>query len=74
MRTRARFAEFMALPELSAERDHLRGLEQLYEQRRQIAMQEHLHHWLHSWLLFHIPLSLALLILAVAHVVTALYY
>jgi len=36
--------------------------------------QERIHRWLHIWLLLHIPLSVALLVLGVLHIVTALYY
>jgi hypothetical protein len=42
-------------------------LEELCRERRQLAVQERLHHWLHGWLLLHIPLSVALLVLGVAH-------
>ncbi|HYV34119.1 MAG TPA: hypothetical protein VE988_00360 [Gemmataceae bacterium] len=73
-RTRERFAQFVSLPELAPDRPQLLELEQLCEQRRQIAVQERLHHWLHGWLLVHIPLSLALLVLGLAHVIMALYY
>lgn len=44
------------------------------EERRQLARQVTLHHWLHRWLLVHVPLSFALLALAIAHIVSALYY
>jgi len=44
-------------------------LEELCRDRRQLADQERLHHWLHGWLLLHIPLSVALLVLGVAHAV-----
>jgi hypothetical protein len=49
-------------------------LEELCRDRRRLAEQERLHHWLHTWLLLHVPLSAALLVLGVAHAVTALYY
>lgn len=42
----------------------------LREQRHQVR----LHRWLHGWLLLHVPLSMALLVLMAAHVVTALYF
>jgi hypothetical protein len=42
--------------------------------RRELATQMHLHAWLHGWLRLHVPLSIALLVLGVIHVVTALYY
>jgi hypothetical protein len=47
-------------------------LEELCRDRRQLAEQERLHHWLHGWLLMHIPLSVALLVLGVAHAVMSL--
>jgi hypothetical protein len=73
-RTSERFAQFMTLPELSDQRPGLTELEALCEQRRQIAVQERLHHWLHGWLLVHVPLSIALLILGLVHIVMAIYY
>ncbi len=44
------------------------------EHRRQFDVQERLHRRLHGWLLFHLPLSLALLALLIAHVYTGLKY
>ena len=73
-RARERFEQFLALPDLAAERNRLEELQRLCDQRRQMAIQERLHHWLHGWLLIHVPLSLALLVLAVAHIVMSLYY
>ena len=49
-------------------------LEQLCEERRQLAEQERLQHWLHGWLFLHVPLSAALLVAGVAHVIASLYY
>jgi hypothetical protein len=49
-------------------------LESICEERRQLADQKRLHHWLHGWLLVHVPLSLALLLLAAVHAVIALRY
>ena len=43
------------------------------ETRRQIS-QTKLHRWLHGWLLIHIPLSMALMVLMAVHAVMALYY
>ena len=71
---RERFAQFLALPELADYRSKLAELEELCGQRRQIALQEQLHHWLHGWLLIHIPLSLALLVLGIVHIFMSLYY
>jgi hypothetical protein len=44
------------------------------EERRQLALQSRLHAWLHGWLFVHVPLSVVLLVLGIAHVVTALWY
>ena len=41
---------------------------------RQLMRQELLHRWLHGWLLVHIPLSLALILLGAVHAVMALRY
>ena len=49
-------------------------LENICEEARQLIRQEKLHHILHGWLLLHIPLSLALLVLGAVHAVMALRY
>jgi hypothetical protein len=49
-------------------------LEAICDERRQLAVQKRLHHWLHGWLLVHVPISLALLLLSVVHAVVALRY
>jgi len=49
-------------------------LEAICEERLQLAQQKRLHHLLHGWLLVHVPLSMALLLLAVVHAVVALRY
>ncbi len=49
-------------------------LEDICEEHRQLARQARLHRWLHGWLLVHIPLSFALLLLAAVHAVIALRY
>ncbi len=50
------------------------NLENLCEEERQLTRQARLHKMLHTWLLVHIPLSLALLLLSVFHAVIALRY
>jgi len=52
----------------------LRDLEDICDEARQLVLQERLHRWLHGWLLVHIPLSLALMVLGVVHAVVALKY
>ena len=50
------------------------ALEGLCEQRRQLDRQRRLHFWLHNWLLVHLPLSVALIVLMFVHVYVALRY
>jgi len=52
----------------------LSDLEDICDEARQLTRQERLHHWLHGWLLLHIPLSLALILLGAIHAVMALRY
>jgi hypothetical protein len=52
----------------------LADLEDICDEARQLARQETLHRWLHGWLLVHIPLSLALILLGAVHAVMALRY
>ena len=52
----------------------LSDLEDICNEARQLARQEQLHRWLHGWLLMHIPLSLALILLGAVHAVMALRY
>jgi hypothetical protein len=49
-------------------------LEDICEEARQLERQERLHQWMHGWLLVHIPLSLALILLGAVHAVMALRY
>lgn len=49
-------------------------LQEICEEERQLRKQTRLHHWLHGWLMLHIPLSLALLVLGAAHAYMALRY
>lgn len=52
----------------------LSDLEDICDEARQLARQEQLHRWLHGWLLVHVPLSLALILLGAVHAVMALRY
>jgi hypothetical protein len=61
----------MAPPELQ---DMVKDLESICEEARQLDRQAKLHHILHGWLLIHIPLSYALLLLSAVHAVMALRY
>jgi hypothetical protein len=52
----------------------LADMEEICEEARQLTRQQRLHHWLHGWLLLHIPLSLALILLGAIHAVMAMRY
>lgn len=52
----------------------LSDLEAICEEHRQLRRQERLHHWLHGWLLLHVPLSYLFLILAILHAIYAMAY
>lgn len=54
--------------------DALAALEGLCDQRRQLDQQARLHVWLHNWLLIHLPLSVALVLLMFVHIVVAMKY
>ncbi|HVH50294.1 MAG TPA: hypothetical protein VM781_01410, partial [Candidatus Bathyarchaeia archaeon] len=56
----------------AAAHDALADLEDICGEARQLLRQERLHRWLHGWLLLHIPLSLALILLGAVHAVMAL--
>lgn len=51
-----------------------RGLQEICEEERQLRRQVRMHHWLHGWLMLHVPLSLALLLLGCVHAIMALRY
>jgi hypothetical protein len=67
---------FAGLRTLLPARAHtmLADLEDICDEARQLYRQERLHRWLHGWLLAHIPLSLALILLGAIHAVMALRY
>lgn len=54
--------------------DVTRKLEGICEEERQLRRQVRMHHLLHGWLMLHIPLSLALLLLGCIHAIMALRY
>ena len=70
---RAAFAQLRTLVP-SEIHDAVADLENICEEERQLTRQVRLHHWLHGWLLLHVPLSLALLLLGAVHAVIALRY
>jgi len=52
----------------------LDDLEIICEEEIQLSRQRRVYHWLHAWLLLHVPLSIALLVLGGIHAVMALRY
>jgi hypothetical protein len=67
------FAELRSLLPPEAH-DTVKRFEEICDEERQLRRQARLHHWLHGWLMLHIPLSFALLLLGCAHAVMALRY
>jgi hypothetical protein len=69
-------AEFGRIRSLLPESGHktLQALEEICEEKRQLDHQIILHRTLHGWLLCHIPLSLALILLGFIHAIGALRY
>lgn len=52
----------------------LDDLENICEEEHQLTRQIRIYRWLHGWLLVHVPLSIALLVLGGVHAVMALRY
>lgn len=67
---------FAGLRTLMPEAAHtiVQDLEDICDEARQLVRQEQLHRWLHGWLLVHIPISLALILLGCVHAVMAIRY
>lgn len=72
-RAEAVFAQLRALVPVE-HHETLGDLAHICEERRQLALQTRLHHWLHGWVLVHVPLSYALLLMVAAHAVIMLAY
>jgi hypothetical protein len=73
-RGEAIFTRLRSLPGFAAAESQLERLRTCCDERRQLGEQERLHRLLHGWLYLHVPLSVALLVLGLAHVVMSLYY
>jgi hypothetical protein len=52
----------------------LGDIENICEEERQLIQQRRMYHWLHVWLLVHVPLSIVLLVLGGLHAIIALRY
>jgi hypothetical protein len=70
---RSAFAQLRTLVPVSLHTT-IEDLEGICEEERQLTLQSHLHMCLHGWLLLHIPLSLALILLAAVHAVMAMRF
>ncbi len=44
------------------------------DERRRMDQQTHLYHWLHGWLIFHIPASLLLIVWTAWHAIVAVFF
>ncbi len=49
-------------------------LQDIHAERRRLDLQRRLHYWLHGWLFVHLPLSVILLIVGLAHAVVSVWY
>ena len=72
-RAASRFEKLRALVPASFH-PAIRDLDNICEEERQLMRQARMHLVLHGWQLVHVPLSIALLVLAVVHVVMALRF
>jgi hypothetical protein len=72
-KTSTAFAGLRTLLPVSAHAT-LDDLQEICVETRQLVRQERIHRWLHGWLLVHIPLSLALILLGAVHAFKALRY
>lgn len=68
------FGHVRKLPGAAAVESVLADLESYCDERRSYAEQERLHLLLHGWLLVHVPLSVSLLVLGLAHAIVSLWY
>jgi hypothetical protein len=66
-----RFLKISVGADLKAKVDQLQSW---CDERRQFDLQTKLQHWLHGWLLVHIPFSVLLLVFTAWHVVAALFF
>lgn len=69
----AMFAKLRPLLQASLEAP-IADLESICEEERQLLQQERMHGMLHAWLIVHVPLAYALMLLAVVHIVMALRF
>lgn len=75
---KARFSDdtfrFLKLRVADAYRSRVEEIQGWCDERRMLDLQTRLHHWLHGWLLIHVPFSFLLLMLTVWHAYVTLFY
>jgi len=74
LRAELLFARLRSVPGAEVAREEVARLEVLCDERRQLSEQARLHRWLHLWLLVHVPVTVALLVLGTAHAVMSVYW
>ena len=74
----ARFSEdtfrFLKLRVTETYRARVTEMQAWCDERRMLDLQVKLHHWLHSWLFVHVPISFALLLVTAWHAYMTLFY
>jgi hypothetical protein len=75
---RARFSDdtfrFVKVSVSEAYRSRVEEIQGWCDERRMLDLQTRLHHWLHAWLLIHVPFSFLLLMLTIWHAYVTLFY
>lgn len=64
---------FLRLRIAESYRDLVRQIQALCDERRMLDYQTRLHHWLHYWLLVHVPLSYLLILMTAWHAFLTLF-
>jgi hypothetical protein len=65
---------FVRLSVTEEYRDRVEEIQSWCDERRMLDLQTRLHHWLHAWLLIHVPFSFLLLLLTAWHAFVTLFY
>ena len=74
---KARFSDdtfrFVKLGVSEAYRSRVEEIQGWCDERRLLDLQTRLHHWLHGWLIIHVPFSFLLLMLTIWHACVTLF-
>lgn len=74
LRATTLFESVREVPGMVEASNSIDRLQSLCDERRQLHDQSQLQRWLHGWLFVHVPLSLTLLVLGVAHAFFSVYW